>query len=759
VTTTLQRPDTRPHPSGWGWVVGVALADRRSATRLLTMALGVALCTLVLWALASIDPTVARTMSRAELLQPVTTGGPPTFRYQQSTVSDGGVEVDGYLVAAVVDHPAPPPGVPTFPAGGQLWVSPALAALLTQDSQNSLLAQQLGPVTGVFPADVLPDPDQLMFFRGIDALPQSMTGVTGDADGWGVPQLSNSLDATTWLVLITGVTILMVPLLLFTALAARIGAERRDRRSALLRLLGASVRQVRVLVTAEALIAVVVGEIIAVALSFALRAIASTVTVGGHRLRMADIGPDLGPAVAVLVGTAALGVVASLVGSRTAEVGPTGVLSRPEGGGRLWWRWVLLGVAAVGITVILETVPNYSWTSDVWRPCAVIVLMLFTIAAWVGPLTVLVARRLRGGDPAMAMAAGRITADGPAATRAAAALATVLAGVLALFNVLNNPIAGGDFSSSEWPTTNVSANVQEVDSAELTRVVDSLAALDPGGSVQTSIGLSAVLPDGSTSDTRITIVPCAFLITGVPCADGDVFSSEGVDESAPLTVQFADGTATWTPPAHPVRVDIASWTWFLTPAAAAPLLAGHRFDAFLNFSVPTDDMSAAIRATAWLGWRGYALSAAVRFQDPSTFTARYPGSTQLPWIRAGLITGSVLTLLIAALGMWLISADQLRERRRALSLARAAGVPLRTLARSVFLASLLPVVVGVVVAELGGGALTALLSVFAPGSQVAFDPGIALLGAAVALAVTAAVAGGSVLRLRRTTAGTGYLQG
>ena len=74
------------------------------------------------------------------------------------------------------------------------------------------------------------------------------------------------------------------------------------------------------------------------------------------------------------------------------------------------------------------------------------------------------------------------------------------------------------------------------------------------------------------------------------------------------------------------------------------------------------------------------------------------GDQTLGWVRIGLVVSGQVVLAICVLVLWLLATEQVRERRRAFALARASGVPLRTLGGSVLIESLAPVAVAVALA-------------------------------------------------------------
>jgi len=122
-----------------------------------------------------------------------------------------------------------------------------------------------------------------------------------------------------------------------------------------------------------------------------------------------------------------------------------------------------------------------------------------------------------------------------------------------------------------------------------------------------------------------------------------------------------------------------------------------------------------------------------------------------------LILAGLLTLLVAAAGLVLVAIDQLAERRRALTLLVASGVPLSLLRRSVMIGAAVPAVVGTLLAVAVGTGLSVWLQQITLGPADHFDwtaavdyPRIALF-AVVTLIAILAVTATTLPAIRRST--------
>lgn len=120
----------------------------------------------------------------------------------------------------------------------------------------------------------------------------------------------------------------------------------------------------------------------------------------------------------------------------------------------------------------------------------------------------------------------------------------------------------------------------------------------------------------------------------------------------------------------------------------------------LDTSVP-DVTEQARNALGPLTWRFSVRSAggAEPNQNQQTFAA----------IRDGLLAGSVFTLLLAGVSLFVLALEHMRERRRPPAALAATGVPTGTLARSLLWQNAVPMLLGVVVAVATGLGLAALV--------------------------------------------------
>jgi hypothetical protein len=346
-----------------------------------------------------------------------------------------------------------PPGLDRFPAPGELWVSPALGALLdrlpadrhpvpgtpTGTLGRAALAHpgELVAVIGHRPGDPAvtaeraPDPRRV----GDIVSPTRIASFTGAplTDGMGKAYESVARVATV---------LVIVPLLVLAASAARLSVSRRDQRLAALRLIGATPGRVAGLTAAEALLTGTAGALLG-ALGYAvlLPAEASLPLAGGSWYP-ADLWIGARPLLVVTAGVIALVVVSALAGLRQVVVGPLGVTRRSLG----------RGASAVRAVVFVAVVAGYGWISKQYGSddsmalyaFAAVFLALAVIGPWVvrilGRIVTALAKR-----PATLLAGRRLLDDPKAAWRIVSGLtlAGFVAGFFALLTLNSAPPWGG----------------------------------------------------------------------------------------------------------------------------------------------------------------------------------------------------------------------------------------------------------------------------------------------------------------------------
>lgn len=214
--------------------------------------------------------------------------------------------------------------------------------------------------------------------------------------------------------------LLLVPVFGFLGQCARIGAVHRDRRTAALRLAGASPRQVRRIAALESAPACLVGAVVG-------SAVFATVLAGSGRTPPPSAWAGF---VVVVLGVPVVAALVSGFALRKVIAQPLGRLRRtghaPDR--RTALAFVLPAIVVAAAAAVFQLSDDSSG-GGTFPPLVLLVVLLFSAGAlWAaGASAAFMGRRLTAGarSPAVLIAAGRLREDPWAAARAHAALLLV----------------------------------------------------------------------------------------------------------------------------------------------------------------------------------------------------------------------------------------------------------------------------------------------------------------------------------------------
>lgn len=333
-----------------------------------------------------------------------------------------------------------PPGLASFPKRGEVYVSPALAALLHELPAHRL-ADRFPKVSsyGTIGAAGLASPDDLVAVVGrapsdpalaaaaegstafdIDqAARATITGFTGTR-----PNLFTSADQASAML---GVALLAMPVVVLAAASGRLGAARREQQLAALRLAGATPRQIIAMTAAETAALGAVGALTGAALYVALLPALAEVPygIGGWYTAQLWVGmPWLATAVLAVTALISVSAVSML---RQVATSPLGVAQQANPRRTRIIRLVLF------VAVLLYAMTHTG--GGLTTRQAIALLLVFYGAFWLlGPWVVdrlgrLVSRFAR--RPATLLAGRRLSEDPRGAWRTVSGL--VLAGFAAGF--------------------------------------------------------------------------------------------------------------------------------------------------------------------------------------------------------------------------------------------------------------------------------------------------------------------------------------
>ncbi|MGK5547935.1 ABC transporter permease [Streptomyces sp. URMC 127] len=651
-----------------------------------------------------------------------------------------------------------PPGVTDLPRPGEMVVSPALGRLLRSDAGKLLRERLPYRTVGTIAPAGLVGPSELYFYAGDGRLAPGDGAVRIDRFGAAADDLPTESELVVLIVL--ACVILLLPVGVFISAAVRFGGEGRDRRLAALRLIGADGATARRIAAGEALCGALLGLLAGAGLFLLARGFAPHVTVRDVTLFPSDVAP--GPALAALIAVAVplLTVVVTLSALRRVTIEPLGVVRGAAGRRRrLWWR-LLLPAAGLALlvpgTLAVVGGPFYG-PVETAMIAAGAALLLIGVAAVLPWLVEVCVARLRGGPLPWQLATRRLQAGGGTAARAVSGITVAVAGAIAVQMVLSGMQSGHDRpggSVASW--SQLQASYRPGTSEEVLAYTKAFRST-PG--VQDAVAFVeqyASYPGKEHSVTTVHIADCSILRTLAKigsCRDGDVFVAGE---------KGGDAAARHLPPGTPLEMDgferakergTPAYKWTV-PASARVVetLPG-----------PTGDHQSGVLATpsaidvrAIPDARTTVLArvdprdrddAVERFRntaaaiDPGMRVWRLGGvvkENHLAAVEEGLKTGAVCVLGLIALSMLVGTLEQLRERKRALSMLVACGTSRATIAWSVLWQTAVPVVLGMALAVgfgLGLGRLLLALVDEPVRDWFAFVP-LAGAGAGMIVAIT-----------------------
>ncbi|BBJ41295.1 membrane protein [Streptomyces antimycoticus] len=746
-----QEPRTRVSVARWAadLAMGARFAvtgGRESWARTIMTAvgvgLGVALLLLASSAPAAYDLRGERSDRRAALgFQEDPEPGPETIRLGQANTTYRDQDIEGLVMAPDGDSPPKPPGISQLPDPGQMWVSPALKKLLDSDEGKLLRDRFPYRTIGTISHDGLSGPTDLRYYAGITHKAFDRAGGDYRIDRWGTKNAGKPqpLNPALLLLVIVGCVVLLLPVLIFIATATRFGGERRDRRLAALRLVGADIQMTRRIAAGESLFGSLLGLAVGAGLFVLAREIIGGVEVWDVSFFASDIVPSAPLALTIAVAVPASAVMVTLAALRGIAIEPLGVVrNAAPRRRRLWWR-LLLPLLGLGLLLPLAGGFGSDSTSGDIKPYqaaigAVLVLVGTTaLLPWVVEAVV---ERFGGkGSVPWQLATRRLQLSSGTASRAVSGITVAVAGALALQMLFASVEAQDSTSTGQDPRrAQLMTNVPVSNGAEARAAFERYRATkgvrDLLGVTEDYVSALHHSKDDPSSvpEEALTVADCPALrevIRVTSCKNGDVFLVdspadyyEGGEKFAKPGAQINltyrdDGTPDlskkklWTIPrsatkvkSRPDPIGAQRSGIFATPGA---------FDVA---DLPDPQAVAMIRldpkvpdATEYVRNVSAALSPTIDVMRLSS-TAQ---SDEFTVIRKSLFIGATATLLLIGASMIVTTLEQLRERKRLLSVLVAFGTRRTTLSWSVLWQTAVPVVLGLALSIAGGLALGVML--------------------------------------------------
>ncbi|SFB89021.1 FtsX-like permease family protein [Streptomyces aidingensis] len=723
------------------WAADLALGARFAVTggregwlRTVLTAVGVGLGVAVLLLAASIPNLLtardarldARTGGFGAGVEP----GSQTLLLHQQTGDFLGRPLTGLTLRPDGDRPPMPPGIEEFPAPGEMALSPALRKLL-ESPDGELLAPRLPYRAGGEIGDAgLLHPGELVYYAHDPELRSA--GSTWRVAEFGHDAPRTPFDAVLLLLIVVACVVLLLPVGAFVATAVRLGGERRDLRLAALRLVGADIRMTHRIAAGEALAGALLGLLLGAVFFRLGRDRLAGVEIFGYSAFPQDVRPSAAIAVLIVALVPVSAVAVTLQAMRRIAVEPLGVV---RGGvtarRRLWWRLLLPAAGLALLAPLFNSVAAEQTEIDEWRVAAGIVLLLVGVTAVLPWLVEAAVRRLRGGPVPWQLAVRRLQLDSGPAARAVSGVTVAVAGAIAAQMFLLG--VGGDYTSDTGVPEGerrIRFEAYPAEPADAPATAARIAAV--AGVVQSEVVVrdGARAADGPAGEGgfEVLIADCAVLgdlmsvPRAVPCADGDVFLQEPAPGTVPedrpsgplrpgLDIELAgDGHTSpeaaaelpavrWRIPADarvlPAAQGDELWrpTVFATPAALDRTML---YDPLYEVTVRADGSGPDVMQRLRNAAAGFGPVHNAWEQGPEQVSNRFDS------IRRALCAGAVAVLMLIGGSMVVGTVEQLRERRRLLSVLVAFGTRRRTLALSVLWQTALPVVLGLALAAAGG---------------------------------------------------------
>ncbi|MEV7471566.1 FtsX-like permease family protein [Streptomyces kronopolitis] len=292
-----------------GWAARRGSAG--SGTRWAALLFATAVLCLAFTALVAVYAGYAGTQERTGARSPErVTDGHTTTRARYLLKHDTLDDARSYTVAFVEPvsaDVAPPPGLTSWPSPGQAVLSPALL----KAGAGQHIADRYGTLAGTIGPQGLASPSERFAYVRPAHTMRGMTEARpihgfGAAPEWGNGDFTNQ--RPIWNLLLTVGGFLLLPAAACAVLAARIGADERDRRTALVSALGALPSHRRLIVIGEAALPVVVGAVVGAVPA----AVGCLIDVPVPFVHFTLHAPDLAAYAPWLVGMAVLSLVVML---------------------------------------------------------------------------------------------------------------------------------------------------------------------------------------------------------------------------------------------------------------------------------------------------------------------------------------------------------------------------------------------------------------------------------------------------------------
>ena len=269
------------------------------------------------------------------------------------------------------------------PKAGTFIASPKLAKIL---NNNPSLKNRLtsGSLVGTIPDKFLIAPDELAIYEGLgqqeieSSAPGELRAVApSDVVSYG--SFNKAISVSKIILVLIGSITLLIPVMLLIANASELGLAQREKRYAILKLVGATRKQINSSIIFESLIASVIGIIAGSLLYFILRPVyQSNIALGGYHFFLSDISVQPLTYLVIIAITIVLCVVSDLFSLRKIKSSPLGIVKQEKVYKNPRFRSLiplLLGIALLVVTCLTTR----TWVNDHSSEFALIVVAMFVL--------------------------------------------------------------------------------------------------------------------------------------------------------------------------------------------------------------------------------------------------------------------------------------------------------------------------------------------------------------------------------------------
>jgi hypothetical protein len=693
----------------------------RLAVTAVAVAIGVAIMLAVLADFHAFQTTNSRPSWESTSGQPVGPGYAAAAHKELWNYSNDiyqGQTIERLDVAGLGAGAPVPPGISALPASGQYYASPALAALIRSAPAGELADRFPGKLVGTIGQRALTGPTELVIYVGY--APAKLAGLPATEL---VSNIATAPGRQIWSsyfrdAFVVGAIAFLFPILILVGTATRLAAARREERYAALRLVGATMDQVGVISSVDAVVSALLGAILGIGIFTLLQPALADTAITSARYFSDQVTPTVAGYLVVLLGVPAASAVSGLMSLQRVRISPLGVTRRVRVPVPTAWRIVPL---LVGIALFVWGLAQTS-TESIGKPALpgliVILIGLMVGGPW---LTAQVARlfgRISAGAPAV-LAVRRLADNPKAAFRSvrglvlAVFLGTIVAGLLpaiesitatpsasALSNVLldgftSAPVCGNTVNCSG--NTGVNGPQPGATALEQRIAMEGLPPADAGALLGGLTGIrgATVVPIYSVPLSGNPGVGKGPGPGGPPNGNG-VISCTGLRQLAVLG-QCAPGRTNVVVQSGNLFGDNPSYTTQPIASASSPAATGDVSRLYLQAVLVKVNSAATLERV-----RTYLVSHTPQSASgtaPRTFGEAVQARQGVAVTVQRLVyIAVVLTLIVAGCSLAVAVGGSLVERKRPFTLLRLTGTATSTLYRVVLLEALLPLVAATVIA-------------------------------------------------------------